>query len=120
MTEKTPVLIADVRSLDVGEATPGRIAPAAWIVSLAIHAAAILGFLDRTERREPQAPPEIVVELVIDLPLREVSAVPRQAPTSLAVPLDPGEATPVTAMHLLAPSEVGSRLAAVPADAAAA
>ncbi len=119
MTEKTPVLIADARSLDVGEATPGRIAPAAWIASFAVHAAAVLGFLDRTDRLEPHNPPEIVVELVIDLPLREVSAVPRQALTSLPVPLDPEEATPVAAMNLLAPREAGSPLAAVPADAAA-
>ena len=57
MTEKTPVLIADVRSLD-GRRTSGRIAPAAWIVSLAIHAAAILGFLDRTSVASPRPRPK--------------------------------------------------------------
>jgi hypothetical protein len=96
MTEETPVLTADLPLQEVAQPFR-RIAPLAWIVSIAIHFVAVVGFFEEVHRRPPDGPPPIFVDLVLDVPIRHVPpssvlpdpAIPVRPETAAATPLPP-------------------------------
>ena len=77
-------------------------APAAWIVSIAVHLALVAAFLDRTGPL-PSPPPAIEVEVVLDAPLVEAAAATVGADQFLApAPPDPAALDSVKPVALAA------------------
>jgi hypothetical protein len=114
--EDPPILSAGPRPLEPDSSKAGRFAPAAWLLSLTLHLAAVACFLDRTSRYEVEEARAIDVELIFDIPFRNLmpSQIDTVVPSLSSVP--PSNLTQAVDVTSLEPVQTSASLPSVEAQ----